>query len=199
MNKYTAAFIAGLTGLAIANTVRLQQTASSASPVLPHFRKATHVAIGNILNPGFVYGYQGADVTKATYAEFVGTTKVGAIPVDIKTSWSGSVGGVATLVKNFTVSTWLAGTNLTAGGTPNETGPFDPAVTADSSMSDSFQGSTAYTSPSLTDTRSRRRTVRVDQEFWGAIVRFQHNGIGRASSPRKRQCSDGDAYWKQRG
>ena len=142
--------IAGLAALAIAGsasaqTITIRITGSTA------FRKPTHIAIGNILNPGYTFGYAGSDVTKAGQAEFRGTTIVGSIPVDIKTSWSGSVGGMQTLVQNLNVATFLNSTNLTTGGASGLTGPYDAATTADIAMSDSFQGSTAYTSPSLND------------------------------------------------
>lgn len=71
--------------------------------------------------------------------------------MDIKASWSGSVGGIQDLVQNLTVSTFLAATNLTTAGTPNLTGPYDAPVTADIAMSDGFQSSTAFTSPTLLD------------------------------------------------
>ena len=140
--------IAGLAALAIAGsasaqTITIRITGSTA------YRGQTHNAIGHILNTGYVFGYAGTSLGKAGQAEFQGTTIVGNIPVDIKTSWSGSVGGVQTLANNLTVSTWLASTNLTTGGTASLTGPYDAATTADIAMSDSFQGSTAFTSPAL--------------------------------------------------
>ena len=144
--------IAGLAALAIAGsasaqTITIRITGSTA------YRGQTHNAIGHILNAGYVFGYSGSSIGKAGQAEFQGTTIVGNIPVDIKTSWSGSVGGVQTLANNLTVSTWLnAGGSLTAGGASGLTGPYDAATAADIAMSDSFQGSTAFTSPTLTKT-----------------------------------------------
>ena len=140
--------IAGLAALAIAGsasaqTITIRITGSTA------YRGQTHNAIGHILNAGYVFGYAGTSLGKAGQAEFQGTTKVGNIPVDIKTAWSGSVGGVQTVANNLTVSTWLAATNLTSGGTTGLTGPYDAPVTADIAMSDSFQGSTAFTTPVL--------------------------------------------------
>ncbi|HVM59332.1 MAG TPA: hypothetical protein VMV72_00560 [Verrucomicrobiae bacterium] len=148
MRKYGLTMLAGVASLAIAGTASAQTniiriTGSTA------FRKAVHIAIGDILNAGYTYGYAGSALSSAGQAEFRGSTKVGNYPVDIKTSFSGSVGGIQNLTRNLTVSTWLNGTNLTAGGTSGLTGPYDTPVTADVTMSDSFQSSTAYTSPQL--------------------------------------------------
>jgi len=160
MNKRVFTTMAGLAALAIASTASAQTniiriTGSTA------FRAATHTAISHVLNPGFVYGYSGTSSNGASIAEYRGSTIGDNLPVDIKTSWAGSVGGVATLVNNATISTWLAATNLTAAGTQNETGPYDAPVTADVTMSDSFQGSTAFTSPTLND-----QTVGVVPFVW---------------------------------
>lgn len=151
MKRYVSKMIVGVAALAIAGsasaqTITIRITGSTA------YRGQTHTAIGHILNAGYAFGYSGSSgLSKASQAEFQGTTIVGNIPVDIKTSWSGSVGGVQTVVNNLNVSTWLAATNLTSGGVASLTGPYEAAVTADACMSDSFQGSTAYTSPTLTD------------------------------------------------
>jgi hypothetical protein len=107
------------------------------------FRGATHTAIGNILNSGYTVGYSGTTLNSAGQAVFSGTTKVGNTAVVIKTSWSGSVGGVQTLSQlspALTVATWLQ-TGLTGAGL---TGPYDSAAPADVTMSDSFQSSTAF-------------------------------------------------------
>ncbi|MBV9462629.1 MAG: hypothetical protein JO317_00230, partial [Verrucomicrobiae bacterium] len=151
MNKLSKVLMAVALAFAFSATAHAQTviriTGSTA------FRKATHQAIGNILNPGYTFGYQGTDVNKASQAIFNGTTKVGGLPVIIKTSWAGSVGGVQTVVQNLTVSTWLSNSIvLSSSGTPNlNSGPYDSPVTADVTMSDSFQGSTAYNAPVLVD------------------------------------------------
>lgn len=123
-------------GLASAQTI-VHITGSTA------FRKAAHQAIGNILNSGYTVGYSGTDLTKASQAVFTGTTKVGNISVVIKTSWSGSVGGLQSLAQQspvLTTTTWLQ--NGLSG--PSLTGPYDAAAPADVTMSDSFQSSTAF-------------------------------------------------------
>jgi len=111
------------------------------------------------------YGYTGASFTGATEAIITGTTTAaaGSVPVIIKTAWSGSVGGVFTVVTQGPVPNpaanppitagWLVNTTPTLpGGAPNAPLTFDPPVTADIAMSDSFQSSTPYTSPALHDT-----------------------------------------------
>lgn len=130
-------FALALAALASAQTV-IHITGSTA------FRAATHQAISDILNTGYTVGYSGTTLSKASQAVFGGTTKVGNYSVVIKTSWSGSAGGVQTLAQQspvLTVATWLQ-TGLSG---PNLTGPYDPAVTADVTMSDSFQSSTRFT------------------------------------------------------
>ncbi len=140
---------AALTSAASAQTV-IRITGSSA------FRGATHAAIGNILQSGYTVGYTGTSLSGAGAAIFKGTTKAPTSQsVIIKTSWTGSVGGVKTLTQNLTLSTFLpsdAATSTGAGtsglpATPGES----PNPTADIAMSDSFQNSTAYRTPVLVD------------------------------------------------
>jgi len=144
--KLLKILMAGLFALVFVGTASAQTTIRITGSTA--FRKATHQAIGNILNPGFTVGFSGTDLTKASQAIFTGTTKIGSNSVIIKTSWSGSVGGVQTLAQNLTVSTWLQN-GLTGSGL--NSGPYDSPVTADVTMSDSFQGSTAFLTPVLND------------------------------------------------
>ena len=152
MKKYVATMIAGVTALTIAGsvsaqTITLRLTGSTA------YRNQTHNAIMHILDAGYTFGYagSGATISGAGQAVFKGTVNAGAIPVIIQTSWSGSVGGVQNLTENLTIANWLTATNLAvAPGTANLS-IHDPAVTADAAMSDSFQGATAFTTPTLID------------------------------------------------
>lgn len=141
-------FAFSLVAVASAQTTTLRITGSTA------FRKATVVAIQNILNPGYTYGFQGASATGGNQAVFVGTTKVGNLPVVIKCSWAGSVGGTQTIAQQspaINVSTWLSESlnTLSTGGTANLNSGniYDAATGADVAMSDSFQSSTAFTGP----------------------------------------------------
>ena len=126
------------------------------------FRSAAVTAIEHILNTGYTFGYSGTSgETKASQSVFVGTTKVGSYPVVIKCSWTGSVGGVQTLAQVspvITNATFLSETanTLSTTGTSGLSSNYDAAVTADVTMSDSFQGSTMFTGGSyltLVDTK----------------------------------------------
>ena len=131
------AFVLASLNLASAQTV-LRITGSTA------FRAATLTAIGHILNPGYTVGYAGSSITGAGQSVYSGTTIAGNIPVVIKTSWSGSTGGLQTLSQLnpvITVSNWLQIGSIGSG----LTGPYDAATPADVTMADSYQSSTAFT------------------------------------------------------
>ena len=115
------------------------------------FRAATVTAIRNILTPTHTLGFNGATATGANQSIFVGTTRVGNIPVVIKCSWAGSVGGIQTVAQQspaITIPTWLSETlnTLTVAGTPNLNSGniYDSPTGADIAMSDSFQSSTQF-------------------------------------------------------
>ncbi len=115
------------------------------------FRAATVTAVQNILQPGYTYGYNGTSATGANQSIFVGTTKIGSLPVVIKCSWGGSVGGVQTIAQQspaVTLPTWLSESlnTLTAAGTPNLNSGniYDSPAGADVAMSDSFQSTTQF-------------------------------------------------------
>jgi hypothetical protein len=130
-----------LTGVANAQTV-IHLTGSTA------FRAGVHQAISDILAPGFSVGYSGSTLAGASQAIFTGTTTNGSIPVIIKTSWSGSLGGIQTVSEQLTISTWL--TNTTPSG-PNAPAVYDPPAVPDACMSDGFQASSPFTTPTLLD------------------------------------------------
>ena len=143
----TAAVVAVLSSAALsaqtATTLRL--TGSTA------FRKAVVVAIQNILQPGYTYGYSGTSVTSANQQVFVGTTKTTNLPVVIKCSWAGSAGGVQTIAQQspaITVSTWLSETlntlTTTGAASLNSGNIYDSPTAADVAMSDVFQSSTKF-------------------------------------------------------
>ena len=148
-----SALALGFAGMANAQTV-IHITGSTA------FRAAAHAAIESILNTGFTGAYTGTAIGSAGQAIFSGSTITGNIPVIIKTSWSGSVGGIIVLTQNLVVPNttigvtggWLANSQLPSsgvvGGASSTT--IDPPVTADATFSDSFQTSTIYPTPALT-------------------------------------------------
>jgi len=127
------------------------------------YRAAVYQAISDTLASGFVFGYSGTTASKASQAIYTGTTKTGSISVIIKTSFSGSVGGISTLAANLTIGPggsytggggWLVdSTPQSVAGTPNAPANYDPAITADVAMADCFQASAPaiYRTPKLTD------------------------------------------------
>lgn len=127
------------------------------------YRAAVYQAITDILQPGFMFGYSGSTASKASQAIYTGTTKTGSLPVIIKASFSGSVGGISTLAANLTIGPggsftggggWLVdSTPQSTAGTPNAPANYDPAVTADVAMADCFQASAPaiYRTPVLKD------------------------------------------------
>jgi hypothetical protein len=155
--KIPAASVLALTLISAASaqtTIRI--TGSTA------FRAAVYQSILNIMAPGFVYGYSGTTLSGSSQAIFTGNT-TGGNNVIIKTSFSGSVGGISTLAKNLTIGPsgtftggggWLVNsTAQSTGGTPSVPLVFDPAVTADIAMADCYQKSapTKFHTPVLTD------------------------------------------------
>ena len=149
MRQYGFRMMAGLAALAIASTASAQTnlihiTGSQAD------KKTLGVAIGNILNPGYVYGYAGSSLSSANQFEFRGTTISGSYPVDITVDLIGGVGGVQALTENLTLTAWLNATNLTTSGTANLTGPTVSAL-ADVTITEQFQSSTGFNSPVLVD------------------------------------------------
>ena len=156
--KFSKFILASILALAFAGFASAQTVVHITGSTA--FRAAAHQAILGILQSGATYGYTGTSLGSAGQAIFTGTTATGSIPVIIKTSWSGSVGGIIVLTKNFTVPDtaegvtggWLANstpqsTTGTGGANPAN---IDPPVTADVTFSDSFQSSTIYPSPILT-------------------------------------------------
>ena len=112
------------------------------------YRGVTHTAIGKILAAGYTVGYAGSTLSGAGQAIFTGTTSTGSISVIIKTSWSGSVGGVQTVAGSLPISNWLVDTTPAGGSAP---AVYDAATAPDVAMSDTYQNSTVYTKPALTD------------------------------------------------
>ena len=136
------------------------------------FRNATITAIQNVMggaaNVKSAYSSSsGSGVTSTNRAILQGS--IASVPaagvVTVKCSWSGSTGGIKTVVQNIAVATWPSITNLSAAvnGTPLaftdatmsyalDTGTF-PAETslADVTMEDSSQAATGFTTVSLVE------------------------------------------------
>jgi len=131
------------------------------------FRKAVHVAIVHTLT-GATAAYNstgGKDLTNCNQAVFKGT--IGADTYIIETSWAGSLSGVYNVTTNAPISTWMTDTGNTmssvsvtgsataasfTGGTGTTSPVYDGSnPAADIAMSDSFQSSTPFTSPTLVE------------------------------------------------
>jgi hypothetical protein len=153
--------LAGCLAFALINVASAQTTIRITGSTA--FRAAVLTSIQNILASGYVYGYNGTSFTGSSQAIFTGNTKSGSIPVIIKTSFSGSVGGISTLAANLTIGNggtftggggWLVdSTPQSTGGTPNAPANYDSPVTADIAMADCYQASAPnkFTKPKLTD------------------------------------------------
>ena len=135
------------------------------------FRASAIAAIENLMGGAgnFKSAYQsssGSSAGASNQCVIQGTIPglpVGANPVTIKCSWSGSTGGIKTVVQNIDVSTWMSISNLP--GTNTSVGVASPVYTldtgtfpgetakADVTMEDSSQASTGFTTTSLTETR----------------------------------------------
>jgi hypothetical protein len=133
-----AALCLASVGLANGQTV-IRLTGSTA------YRANVHNAITHILSSGFTYAYSGASLGGSQYAIFHGT--VGADSVTIKTSWSGSEGGLQTVSHQDNVLFYNDSVAGTTGGTPNvgtPSGGNSATEVPDVAMSDTFQSSSAF-------------------------------------------------------
>jgi hypothetical protein len=167
---------AGLLATAVASMASAQTfvkiTGSTA------FRKATYDAIVDSLNTpkGASIGGTTADFTGDAQAVITGTLKSGpsaGASVVIQTAFGGSVGGVHVLTAGLTTipgtsftstQTWMSASNTLGALTKNSDGTisgatvltsgtatFDAAATAQAANSDSFQATTIFKTPVLTE------------------------------------------------
>lgn len=171
------------------------------------FRKATYDAIVKSLNTpkGAAIGGSAADFTGDAQAVITGTLKSGPSAgqaVVIQTAFGGSVGGLQVLTQGLTTipgtafdaaHTWMSSTTntltaLTVNGDGTISGAtiltagtanYDTAATADTSMSDSFQSSSPFPTPSLLEENPAGNGVGVVQFFW--VKGLQSPGVPTAS------------------
>ncbi len=151
--KSIKTLLAGLLALSAAGIAHAQTVVHLTGSTA--FRASTVIAITHILQPGFTYAYVGSSFTGANQQIFTGHTITNNISVIIKTSWSGSVGGVQTVSQQLPISTWLTNsTSQSTGGTSIATGSaiYDSPAVPEVCMSDGFQSSTPYPSPALIET-----------------------------------------------
>ena len=154
----------------------LAVTSAQAANVVIHltgstaFRAAATQGVKNVLGGNAVvksaYAGSSGGAAAATYAVFEGP--VGADTITVKCTWTGSTGGIKTVVQNIPIQQttapngWMSRTNLGAAGvevavaSPNyalDTGVFTETQLADVTMEDSAQTSTGFSTPVLTETR----------------------------------------------
>lgn len=133
-----AAFAVGMIGSASAQTT-ITLTGSTA------FRSSAHSAIvANLSN--LQYAYTGASLSGASQAIFTGN--LGATPVIIKTSWSGSITGIVNVKDSNTVPVLPNSTTQSPGGTASAPVGVE-AVIPDLAFSDVSHTSTPFSDPSL--------------------------------------------------
>lgn len=152
--------VAGLAIFSAATAVQAQVSATATIVRITGstaYRGATHTAIRNVFDTApspVVYGYTGSSLSSASQAIFSG--KISGNDVIVETGWSGSVGGVQTvaggLPVNFLADTLADGSSLTTGGTASLATGTNSKV-PDVAMSDTFQNSTPFTSPTLVSTK----------------------------------------------
>jgi hypothetical protein len=111
------------------------------------FRSQTTAAIQAVLTPGYTFGYTGASVSSANAAIFVGSFS--GNPVIIKTSWSGSSGGIQTVSATSPtkdVGVFPDNETTSAAGISGKADPRSGAVRArpDIAMGDSTQSTTKF-------------------------------------------------------
>ncbi len=147
--KMQKCILAGLLASAAATAANAQTVVHITGSTA--FRNATVTAITHILKPGFTYGFAGTSFTGANQAIFTGTTISNSIPVIIKTSWSGAVGGMQTVSQQLPISTWLTNsTPQSTTGTPSAPAVYDPASVPEVGMDDGIQATTPFPTPTLT-------------------------------------------------
>ena len=125
------------------------------------FRSATHNAIVQLYDSAPVAGYAGSSLSGAGRSFFYGT--IGGTKTIITTSWAGSVGGVqvvaGSLPVNFLDDTIADAGTLAVTGAAAATGGTQVSSNSsfgsnskvpDVAMSDTFQSSTPFKTPSLT-------------------------------------------------
>ncbi len=147
--KLGKAFLAGLALFATSSAINAQTVVRLTGSTA--YRGATHTAIQNVLQSGYTYAYTGTSLSGAGQAIFTGNLQGTGDAVIIKTSWSGSAGGVQTVSNGINVNFLANGVTQSTGGTAS-TPSGSSAELPDVAMSDTYQGATPFTTTTLTDT-----------------------------------------------
>lgn len=142
--KTLKTLIAGFVALACVSIAQGQTTLRLTGSTA--FRANALTAVTHIYDAGFSYAYTGTSFTGSNQAIFVGT--IGGVPTKIKTTWTGSEGGMQTVAGSVSISFLPDSTPVSTGGTPN-TPPCTSGGGCDNSipdveMADSFQSSSAF-------------------------------------------------------
>lgn len=158
--KTLKTLMAGFVAVACVSIAQAQTTVRFTGSTA--LRLNTLNAIKNIYDPvpAVTYGYTGTNFGGSNQAIFIGT--IGGQPTTVKTSWSGSEGGMQTVAGSVAIAFLPNSTTTSTGGTPSATpataGNGGDVAVPDVQMSDSFQSSSAFfglyrgvTYPTLTE------------------------------------------------
>ncbi len=123
------------------------------------FGDAVHRAILHVLTDtgsSFTYAYTGTDINKAQQSIWTGTIALptgGTDTIYFRTSWNGSTAGVRVVTTNEQISFLKTTTLQSSAGTPSalNTGAAVESLVADVAAVDTFQNTTVYRTPVLTD------------------------------------------------
>ena len=165
-SKYLSVGIMALAAAATANADTVIHITGSTA-----FRGATTAAIKNVLGANVKTAYAGTSggAGGATYAVLQGT--VASVPaagvVTVKCTWTGSTGGIKSLVQNIDITQttapngWMSASHLTGVAAGAEAAIASPSyaldfagetLKPDVTMEDSLQSSTGFVTTTLTET-----------------------------------------------
>jgi hypothetical protein len=139
--KLPLLFATGALALSIVSTASAQTkiyiTGSTA------FRSSTVTAIGTVLQGTVTTAADNANINSANAVTWSGGN-IGGVPVTIKASWSGAVGGTATVAGSLPVRFLPDGATGTANPDPRNSANPAEVATPDITMADQFQASTQF-------------------------------------------------------
>ena len=142
--KIQKTLMAGLFALACVSGAQAQTVVRLTGSTA--FRANALTAITHIYDPGFTYGYTGTSFTGSTQAIFLGT--IGGQSTTIKTTWTGSEGGMQTVAGSVAIAFLPNSTTVSTGGTsgaaPCTSGGGCDTSIPDIEMADSFQSASAF-------------------------------------------------------
>ncbi len=173
------------------------------------FRGTALTSILNIFDPSpaVQYGYTGTTYTSSKAAIFLGN--IGGNSVKLKTSWSGSEGGIQTVSGQITVKFLPDGVAVSTGGTsglpdPTVAGNANSPEVPDIAFSDTFQSSSAFSgtffgvnypalNSSVTTTGTTNQIIGIVQFKWIAGRSIPANFTNMTSQLARNLYSIGSA------